>query len=434
LIYWRWAQKLFFEPNVEERESALRKFYLYLTIFISVLTTITAITFVLEGLFRRILGVSALGGSEGDVREALSIIVVMVILWVYHTFILRDDVKHVEDVPRQQGIKRLYLYLIAAIGLTAFIAGLGGDLSVLIRSLDEGSFGEGLQRELSWFAAVTLAGMPVWLIPWRQAQNQSELPGIEGARERRSIVRKIYLYFFIFIAAMTLISGLVFIVFTVLSTILGNPAPTLSEIGQTLAFSIIAIGILLYHGYALRQDQRLSLIDQAERFEGINVAIVDFKDEFVQSVTAAIKKATPGLTINPILLTKKLDDQEVVVETEDAVTQIQQATIVVGPWVIAVPNWGDGIVTDGIAQAVRTSSGQKILIPLWKERWNWAGVERTKHDVLERHITRSVSQLLEGEEVRPVKSLGVGAILGIILAVIVLLALISIPVIYLIGF
>jgi len=435
LIFWSWAERLFKGPNDEERESALRKFYLYFTIFISVLASVTSITYILEGFFRRLLDVPPSGLSEGDIRIPLSIIIGAGVAWAYHAYVLRDDAKLAKDVPRQERIRRLYYYLVAGIGLAAFLIGISGNLSILIRSLEHGAFGIGLKRQFTWFVSATLAGLPVWFLPWWRVQDQSVLDGAEGAGERRSTVRKIYLYFFVFIATMTVLSSVIFITFKILSMIFGDPAPTISELGQPLAYSIIAAGVLLYHGYALREDQKLSLADQVVRYEGIRVAIVDLEDgEFLQAVSAGLKKAIPGISVNPIVLAQESADKEEITKEQDVVTRLKQATIIVGPWMMTVPNWAEGMVSEEIARAVLTSPAQKVLIPSWIEGWEWAGVERLKNDALVRQTTRAIGQVLEGEEVRPVKPLGVGAIIAIIIAAFILLSLISIPVNYLLNY
>jgi len=51
---------------------------------------------------------------------------------------------------------------------------------VIIRSFDVG-FGSPLRTEVSWFTAAIIAGLPVWLLPWRQEQNRALETSPEGA-------------------------------------------------------------------------------------------------------------------------------------------------------------------------------------------------------------------------------------------------------------
>jgi hypothetical protein len=435
LCFWTWTERLFNGPDEEERESVLRKFYLYLTIFLSALITVTSITYILEGFLRRLLDVPPSGFSESDIRIPLSIIIGVGIVWAYHAYVLWDDTKSAVDIPRQHGIKRLYLYLIAGIGLAAFLVGISGDLSVLIRSLEGGSFDVGLKRQLTWFAAVTIAGLPVWFLPWEQAQNLALLSGPEGSRERRSVVRKIYLYFFIFIATMTVLSSVIFIVFRILSMLLGEPGLTLSELVQPIAYSIIAVGVWLYHGYLLRGDHKLSQTDQQAQYKDIQIVVVDLGErEQIQLITDRLKKEILGASISTISLTEGEKEVEAGSKTQDLVEKLHGATIILGPWMMAVSGWGGNLVSHDIAKAILKSPARKILIPSQADGWEWTGVELIKKDMVARQVVSTLGQVLKGEEIKVVKPLSLAAIIGIIITAIVLLTLLSIPLIYLFVF
>jgi len=435
LIFWTWAQRLFAGLDEAEHESALRKFYLYLTVFISAIATVTCITFILEGIFRRVFNVPSSSFSESDIRFPISIIIAVGVAWIYHAMVLREDARHAEDIPRQEGIKRVYLYLIAAIGLAAFLTGVSGDLSVLIRSFDQGALGEGLKRELTWFFAVTIAGIPVWFLPWQQTQNLALLARPDGIRERRSVVRKIYLYFFLFIATMTVLSSAVFLLYKIISLILGEPGPTFSEVGQPLAYSIIAVGVWLYHGYLLRGDQSRSKVDQATQYSEAQIAIVDLGDrDLNRTIIDRLKTELPGISISTVTLPPQEKPEEVKKVRHEQLEMLQKASIIVGPWMMAISGWNQDLVPNEIAQAVLNSPARKILLPARAEGWDWAGVEHWKEEWLVRQTIRAVGQVLEGEDIKPVKPLGIGAIIGIIIAAIIILSLLSIPLIYLFAF
>jgi hypothetical protein len=426
ILFWRWAQRLFFAGAAEERESALRKFMLYTVVFVSVLTVVTSGTFILESLLRRLLAITAPGGSGGDVRVPLSAIVVMGALWAYHASVIRSDTKLVEEAPRQAVLRRLYLYLIAAIGLAAFLVGISGIVSTLIRSLGEIGFGVGLKRQVSWSTAIIFAGLPVWALPWRGAQAQSTAIGTEGARERSSLVRKTYLYFFLLIATLTMLSSLVYIVFRILNMILGAPAPTLLELGQPIAFSLIALGVWLYHGAILRDDRQRFLQDQAARYESFKIVLLDLGESgLVQGVRDALARLIPG--ISPVVIGQEgsVEDME-----EDAiVSELQQAGLIVGSWAITLPDGPEASVNATIASAVASSPARKILIPNRYEGWEWAGVDLWDREAMVRQTVHAIQQVLEGETVKPLRPLGAGAILGIVIAVLILLSLIVMPLI-----
>lgn len=432
LIFWRWAQQLFAGPSEEERESALRKFYLYLAVFIAAITAVTNVTFILAGLFRKWLSLP----SMGDIREPLSVIIGMAVLWVYHAFVLRGDAARAGEAPRQAAVRRLHLYLVAAVGLAALLIGLSGDISVLIRSLSESFFGPDLKEQLAWFTAALIAGLPVWLVPWRQAQVAAVAAGAAGADERRSVIRKIYLYFYLFVATMAVLSSAVYIVYRILSIVLGarSEGNLLSDLGQAIAFSIIAVGVWLYHGFALRGDGQVNRREQVKRLEGLRVTVVDAGEgQFGRAVIAGLRGELPGLTLEPIGLTPAAAaamGAEVSAapgnEQQTAIaTQLAGAGLIIGPWSIAVAG---GAVTAEIAGAVVASSARKLLVPTRADSWEWAGVDRWSAEAIVRHTVRAVKQITEGGDVKVERPLSAGAIIGIIFGVLILLILLAIPV------
>ncbi len=431
LIFWGAAQRLFGGASEEERESALRKFYLYVTVFVAVLGAVSNTTIILAGLLRRLLGLP----PTGDIRTPLPIVIGMAVLWAYHAYVLRDDADRAGEAPRQAGVRRLYLYLVAAVGLAAFLVGLSGDISVLIRSLAEVLFGEALKEQLAWFTAALIAGLPVWLLPWRRAQVGAVDMTPAGAGERRSVVRKIYLYFYLFVATMTVLSSAVYIVYRILSLVLGERGGgnLLSDLAQAIAFTLIGVGLWLYHGSALRGDGQLNRREQAGRLAELRVAVVDIGvGRFGRAVLEGLRRELPGLALDPIGLTPSASAAMEAAQ-ENIMARLAEAKLIVGPWVIAVAGGADGAVTAEVAGAIAVSPARKLLAPVWAEGWEWAGVDRWNSEALVRQTVQAVKQLAAGEEVKAVRPLGVGAIIGIIIGVIVLLNLLAAPIMYFFG-
>jgi hypothetical protein len=432
VLFARWAERLFTGGSEAERESALRKFYLYVIIFVAVLTAVTNATIMLAGLFRRLLDLP----SQGDLRVPLPTVIGMVFLWAYHSYILKGDATLAAEAPRQAGIRRLYLYLIGAIGLAAFLVGLSGDISVLIQS-QFGQFVTGTRREaLAWYTAAILAGLPVWLIPWRQAQLNADVPGAAGTSERRSVVRKIYLYFYLFVATMTVLSSMVYIVYQFLLIALGEQGAggLLSKLGQAIAFSLIGVGVWVYHGLILRRDGTLTRRELTDHLSAFKVAVVDSGNgSFGRAMLEGIRRDFPDLRLDPIGLTAEA--RQAMGEADgDIPDRLASAGLITGPWIITLPGEANGAVTPAIAEAVVKSPARKLLIPTPTESYEWVGLERVNAEANLQQALRAVKQMLEGEEVKPVRPLTAGSIIGIIIGVIVLLILLAIPVTYFFGF
>jgi hypothetical protein len=286
---------------------------------------------------------------------------------------------------------------------------------------------------LAWFTAALIAGLPVWLLPWRQAQAGAVAAGAAGADERRSVVRKIYLYFYLFVATMTVLSSAVYIVYRILSIVLGarSSGNLLSDLGQAIAFSIIAIGAWLYHGFAVRGDGQINKREQTQRLSAMRVAVVDAGDgRFGCAALAGLQHELPGLTLDPIGLTQPAVEAmgmapAISNQQSEICNRLASAGLIVGSWTIAVVG---GAVTAEIAGAVVASPARKLLVPTRADGWEWAGVDRWNAEAIVRQTVRAVKQMAEGEEVKPVRPLGAGEIIGIIIGVIVLLILLAIPV------
>lgn len=425
VIFWRWMERLFAGDDEEEHQSALRKLYLYLIIFIAALTAVSNATMILAGGFRRLLELP----PSGDIRVPLPIVIAMAGLWAYHAFILRSDEAAAGEAPRQAGLRRLYLYLIAAVGLAAFLAGLSGVISVLIRSLAAASMDDSLREQLAWFTAALITGLPVWILPWRRAQAgalSAEAPGVD---ERRSIVRKIYLYFYLFVATMTVLSGMVYIVYQLLKAALGagEAGALVTSLGQAIAYSLIAAGVWLYHGMALRGDDRLNQQAQTRRLSEVRVAVVDLGGGFpAQRVMEGLQRDLPGLVVEPVQLSPTATAAEMQAQYE----RLANASLIVGPWNMILPG---GAVSLEFACAITASLARKLLAPARMEGWDLAGMDRWDAEAALRQTLHAVQQILHGEEVKAARPLSVGAIIGIAIGVLFLLILVGIPLLIFFG-
>jgi len=418
LVFWLWAQRLYISSDESEHTSTLRYFYLYGAIFVGVMNAVIHTAGILESLIRRLMGVTST--STSSISQPLPIIIGMGILWAYHAYILRQEIKLIGETNRQMGVRRLYYYLVAAVGLAALLIGLSGEIGVLINSLDSG-FGSGLKRDFAMFTAAIIAGLPVWLIPWLKVSAAARSPDEPGKFERKSVVRKIYLYFFLFAAVMTLLGSAVFIVFRLLDMLLSGDMVTLTELAQAIAYSLIAVGVLLYHLNLLRGDRQRARHEKASELEQAGIVVLDTGDGvFGLAVINELKRDMPELTIEPIILAGGAGEQPESAESANTATKkLTGAAVIVGPWTIAVRG---GFVQNEIVEAVVSSPARKLLAPLRADGWDWAGVEHTDMETLARHTARAVIQALAGEPVRVHRPLGVGAIIGIVIGALILLA------------
>ncbi len=410
LIFWHWAQRLFAAPDEEERASVLRKVYLYLAVFLSVLATVTTLTIVLADGLGRLLGVSRPGG--GDIREALSILLGAGLVWAYHAYILRRDAALAGEPATAAWVRQLYHYLVAAIGLGAMLIGVAGDLTLLIRILAGVSFVRGVPEEAAWFTALIVVGLPVWILPWRRVQLAATTPGPAGDEESRSVIRKIYLYFYLFLATMTVLGSGVYLVFRLIGLALGvgQSGNLLADLGQAIAYSLMAVGIWLYHGSILRADGRRVKEMQAERLASLRVAVLDAGDESLGRVLLdELQRELPGL-----------DLQTLDARAANTPAALAKADLIVGPSSVAVTG-------DEAARAIAASPAPKLLLPIPAEGWHWAGISELKTQDTIRQTVRAVKQFAAGEEIKAKPGLSGGAIIAIVVGSLLLLIGLAIP-------
>ncbi len=392
LIFWRWAQRLFQQGGEEERNSALRKFYLYALVFIGVFSAVSNATLLLSGVLQQLLGLS----PDGDWRNHLPIIVTMGALWAYHAVVLRTDVEQHSEASRQAGVRRAYLYLVATIGLLALVSGIGGNISVLIRSISNVIFDDTLREQVAWFTAALIAGLPVWLIPWRQAQLAAAAP--TGQAERHATIRKAYLYFFLFLATLAVLSGVVYILWRLVSLLLGE---TIDEnlavsLAHAIAFALLGVGVWLYHGMTLRADGQLTLHDQAQQLEALGVVVVDL-DGFGADLHQALQQELPT---GKFTLLKLPNDEG---------QSLAEAGLLIGDY---------QIIHD---PQIAYSAARKLLIPHNHANVEWLGVEPQSREETITQTVRAVKQLVAGEAHNANPARQLGAILGTIFGGFVLL-------------
>jgi hypothetical protein len=410
LIFWRWAQHLFSAPDEEERSSVLRKVYLYLAVILSVMATVTTLTIVLADALGRVLGSSQPSG--GDIREALAVLLGAGLVWAYHAYILHRDAALAGEPATAAWVRQLYHYLVAAAGLGALLIGLGGDITLLIRTLAGVSFVGGVPEQAAWFTALIITGLPVWILPWRRIQLASTGSGSAADEESRSIIRKIYLYFYLFLATMTVLGSGVYIVYRLVGLALGvgQSGNLLADLGQAIAYSLMAVGIWLYHGSVLRADGRRIQVVQAEHLASLRVIVLDDGDESLgPALEDELGRELPGLDL------QLLDASAV-----GTPAAIAQADLIVGPWTAVLAG-------DEVAQSVAASPVPKLLLPSPKEGWYWVGVGQMKRQDTLRQAARAVKQFAAGQEIEARRGLSVGAIVAIVLAGLLLLTGLAIP-------
>ncbi len=417
--FWRQVQRLFNGPSAEEKASSLRKLYLYAAVFIGVLGTVANAARILQSVIGQWMGEQPLS----NLRPALAAMVGFGIVWLGHAITLRGDARQAADVSRKADIQRLYLYLVAGIGLAGFLIGLGVTLSVPLRLLLGETFSENLHRALSSGLGLAIVGLPAWLISWVRVQTLAGKEGVQAAEARNFLPRKIYLYAVLFAAAMTALGTAIDIVQRLVRPLLGGALPTPRDLGQVIPFTLIAVVVWITHSLTLRHDGAFLRRMETARLSSLRVVVVDtIESPFSAALTAELQRALPGLSLDTLIAQEPED-----AEAEGLIRGcLEQAGLIIAPWTAAVP----GLVTGPVfAAALASSAAHKLLLPQPHPGWDWAGVEQPETQALIQQAVQASRQIANGQPVRPQRGVSLASVFAIAFGVLLLLM-----VIYILGF
>ena len=307
---WSVLQKSFSEGA--ERQSLLRLGMLYLLSLASAIVTLASGGFIMDDLLRLVFGLHAsLPAFVQSVSDPLAVGVSFLGIWLYYGRCLDRLMAEVSDTPRRTGMRRLYFYILSALGLTVAFLGLAKLVSFIINTLFQSGLGEAhLQGMLSAALALLFVGIPLWLIAWRPMQEESFEVGDAGDHARRSITRKIYLYLALFAGVIGGMITAVMIFNDLLRSLFGAATAGFADILNLLGLLVLFIGLGLYHGLLMRRDGKLAALALGEKHAAFPVWIFDPGDGFGSALQAAVLKAAPHLPVTLLAPDKSLPQSE----------------------------------------------------------------------------------------------------------------------------
>jgi hypothetical protein len=177
-------------PDVEvERRSIIRKIEIYLVVIVSAVTVLIAATFALSSVGRRLLGDPVIETFTSMWHELVTpgpLVLVFGTVWLFHRRVVETEAARESEVARAAALRRLYTYLISAIGLGMAAIGAAGAIGVFGSQLM--GMNTHSNEETARYVAFVLVGGAAWAFHWRTARTRLD------DDERRSLSRRGYLY------------------------------------------------------------------------------------------------------------------------------------------------------------------------------------------------------------------------------------------------
>ena len=386
---WAWTQQLINRSlkHENERRATLRIVVLFL-VSLSTLALVLSYAGVLtSSLLRWIFGeMQTLTEFLNAKSFTISTLVPGVILWMYYSRSLKQQIGSENELQRKHGLQRLYGSILALAGNIVVFIGLWTLLS-FIADLWLGDFinADSFRVQLSNGLALLFVGIPLWVTTWPALQKEAALEDDQGDHARQSIVRKAFLYLIIFASVVGLMAAAGLLAYRLINSALGNPFDGLAHFSVRQIFLIALITLwLVYHLRVLRKDGSAAQKALSERHAAFaTVLLAGSSESVIQKLEKDLKTQLPHLPVRVVTVN---DNPEII---NDGVTA---AVVLPTELFINLP--------EKFRQALDGFKGELVLLPLPESEHTWVGLpERSQQDTL-KEATRVLRLLAEGQTVK----------------------------------
>jgi Domain of unknown function (DUF5671) len=275
---------------------------------------------------------------------------------------------------RQAGMKRVYLYILSALGLGGAFIGVAMLIKFIIDYLTGGFLvlNDSLRSSLAGAVSLVVAWLPLWLATWRPLQAQAFMKDDAGDHARRSIVRRAYLYLALFAGVVGGMASAVAFFYEVLNAALGGGTNStfLATILNDLQLLVLFTVLLVYHLMVLRRDGSATADALAKKQGEFQLLVLDSGGGFGEAVKAAVAKIAANI---PVSVSAAQPERAF------------NALVISGSRLVDAPDW------------VRSFSGSRIIVPEEAPGLIWAG--GVADDAI-RQAAQAVRQLAEGQPAR----------------------------------
>ena len=290
---WRVIQDSLTEPA--EMGSNLRLGILYLLALGGVITVVTTSSMLVNVLMTRLLGADwTTKYFVQQLSGPISVGVPLGMVWAYYGHWLNRHIEAIGDKVRQAGMKRVYNYILAFIGLIVSFIGVATLLSFIIDMSTDKSYlmSASFRSSITTAISLLIVGLPLWLMTWRPMQAEALSQDELGDHARRSILRKIYLYLTLFASVIGGMASAVALVYQLIRLVLTGDAGSdfVNTLLNTLQLLFLFVVVLIYHLNVLRADGASMADTLEEKQSTFSVLVVDSGEGVVDAVKAALMK------------------------------------------------------------------------------------------------------------------------------------------------
>jgi len=241
--------------------STLKRIYLYFSYTVGLVAFLIGLGGSLSVVIRAFPPIAKYAaGLRKEMAWFAALVIIGVVVWHYHSTLLRSEVRLVGERTEERAIRWNQLHIISFAGLVGLLVGLAGELSLLIRVLSTEPFGYGFRQELALFTSALLVGLLAWALPWRKAQPTEEMIRSPGGKDRLAITRKVYLYSCMLVSALMALLGFVLSTaeFLIVRQNAGGLGFLLFDLGRAIGFILVGTGAFLYYRMVFRSDSRFA--------------------------------------------------------------------------------------------------------------------------------------------------------------------------------
>lgn len=384
-IVWRIIQHSL--QHLRERSSLLRQIILFLLSLFSAVGILVPLGMILQTVLEILFGKSqTLGAVLVEIGDPLALALPLCGVWAYYSRALRQTFDATPFLKRGVLFRKLYYYILSALGLIATLIGLKMLFTFFIDlGLRSTAFwGSLLRVRLTASLASLGVGFPIWLLSWRLMVADVAKKEEAGDRARRSLVRKTYLYLALFAGVIGAMISAGYASFILFKALLGQvESDLLAEILTSLSQLILFGGLLGYHLSLLRSDRKRAERFLSELHAQFPVLILTTQGgAFAPQALATFQREMPSLPLAVHTIEDGVPDE----------TMSQARAVIIPGNVVAEP-------TEVIHVWLKNFSGQRISVPTSAENWHWlfgSGVERS---VIINRTVKAIREIAEGDEI-----------------------------------